>query len=473
MKLLVKYVLALTLVLGSNIIASAEPHTNLEGNAQIDALIKLLTTLKNDTIKVKTLSDIAYAYNKISPYEGIRYANQSIALAEKLHWDFGIARGNSCLGANYFSLSDFSKAYKYWLIALEINEKIGNGIGVANHLHNIGNVFFSQKKYNVALEYYERGLSSSITIGNTKIIGNSYTSIANVYAALKDYKKALEYNLKALEIDEKLGMKGDIAADKINIGSIYNAEGNYDEALKVLFYGKDIKKGLGDKNGLANAYSMIGTVYFNLAKDSLKTISNSTERNKNLHLSKAYLDSAIATDKEIGYLDNMQKSYKCLSDVQLMLGDYKNAFYSYTLYSKINDSIFSIDKQSEIFNLMTKEEIEEKDRAAEKASEEKERIEYLEMGGVCLFIVSLVIILIVIREKQINPEIIDVLCTFSVLIFFEFINLLIHARIEALTDHNLILTLLCLLVIASIIIPIHHKLEHWVKKKVKVTEDHH
>ena len=435
------------------------------GNEHINALVKSLSTLKNDTNKVKTLNDIAFEYNKVSPYDGIKFANESIELAEKLKWELGIARANSCLGANYFSLSDFPKAYKYWLIALGINEELGNKVGVANHLHNIGNVFYSQKNYPLALDYYEKGLKSSEEIGNRKIITHSYTAIANVYGALKNYAKALEYNFKALEIDEKNNVKGDIAADKINIAAIYNEKKDYTKALDMLFYGKDIKKAIGDKNGLANAYYMIGMVYFNLANNK-----NNAPDDKNLRFSMAYLDSAISLDKEIGYLDNMQKSYKCLSDAQQLSNDFKSAFTSYTLYNTIKDSIFSTDKQSEIFNLEKKEEIEEKKRDDERALEAKERIEYLQMGGICIFIVTLIISLLVLRKKKINPQAIDLLCTFSVLVFFEFVNILIHGKIETLTNHNLILTLLCLLVIAAIILPVHHKIEHWVKKKV-VAED--
>jgi tetratricopeptide (TPR) repeat protein len=276
-----------------------------------------------------------------------------------------------------------------------------------------------------------------------------------------NYSKALEYNLKALEIDEKSQEIGDIAADKINIGAIYNEKKDYAKALDMLFYGKNIKKSIGDKNGLANAYYMIGMVYFNLASQNKGTIEN-----KYLQYCIAYLDSAVNVDKEIGYLDNMQKSYKCLSDAQQLSNDFKSAFTSYTLYNKIKDSIFSADKQSEIFNLEKKEEIEEKKREDEKTLEERERIEYLQMGGVCIFIVTLVLSLLVVRKKKINPQAVDILCTFSVLVFFEFVNVLIHGKIENLTNHNLILTLLCLLVIAAIILPIHHKIEHWVKKKV-------
>ena len=433
-----------------------------EGRAKIEALLKKISVQKADTNKVQMLTDIAYEYNKVSPYDGIKYANLAIAFAEKLDWKLGIARGNSCLGANYFSLSDFPKAHEYWLKSLEMNVEIGNEFGVANHLHNIGNVFFSQKNYALALEYYEKALKKSQEIGNDKIVTHSYAAIGNVYTQLKDYNKALEYNYKALTIDKKSGVKGNIAADEISIGSVYNEQGNYNLALDMLQNGKQLKSEIGDKRGLANAYNLLGTTYFKMTKDS--SLKNSSKAN--LQLAIAYLDSAITIGRQMGYLDNVQKSYKVLSDAQSMTDNYKDAYYSYKEYAGIKDSVFSLEKQTDIFNLLKKEEIEEKKREAERQMEEKERIEYLQMGGIIMFILILIVSLLFLRGKKVHPRVINILCTFSMLIVFEFINLLIHGKIENLTHHNLLLTLLCLLVIAAIIIPLHHKLEHWLKKKI-------
>lgn len=220
----------------------------------------------------------------------------------------------------------------------------------------------------------------------------------------------------------------DTAFKSSSIGNIYNEQGAYDKALTVLQYGKQIKKEIGDKKGLANAYSLIGKVMLNKIADTLDSLLRTTQPNpqNNLSIAINYLDSAIIIDKEMGYLDNMQQSYKSLSEAQNLHNDYKAAFASYKQYSLIKDSVFSLEKQTDIFNLLKKEEIEDQKR----------------------------------------PQVIDILSTFSVLIIFEFINLLIHGKIEALTHHNLVLTLMCLLGIAAIIIPLHHRMEHWVKKKI-------
>ncbi len=49
---------------------------------------------------------------------------------------------------------------------------------------------------------------------------------------------------------------------------------------------------------------------------------------------------------------------------------------------------------------------------------------------------------------------------------FEFINLLVHPFLERVTHHSPILMLLALVAIASLLIPLHHHVEKWIKEKM-------
>jgi hypothetical protein len=49
---------------------------------------------------------------------------------------------------------------------------------------------------------------------------------------------------------------------------------------------------------------------------------------------------------------------------------------------------------------------------------------------------------------------------------FEFINLLVHAYLEELTNHAQVLVLLMLVGIAALLIPLHHRLEKWAIVKL-------
>ena len=54
----------------------------------------------------------------------------------------------------------------------------------------------------------------------------------------------------------------------------------------------------------------------------------------------------------------------------------------------------------------------------------------------------------------------------TLLIVFEFLNLLLHPFLERITHHSPVLMLLGLVCIAALLVPMHHKLEHWATHKL-------
>jgi hypothetical protein len=115
--------------------------------------------------------------------------------------------------------------------------------------------------------------------------------------------------------------------------------------------------------------------------------------------------------------------------------------------------------------------VEEEARIAElkmeEEKEEDERKQNLEYTFIALGIISFFMIFILFSRRHItNTNVIKFLSVVSLLIVFEFINLLIHPFLEKITHHSPLLMLISLVGIAAIIIPFHHKLEHWAVNKL-------
>ena len=83
--------------------------------------------------------------------------------------------------------------------------------------------------------------------------------------------------------------------------------------------------------------------------------------------------------------------------------------------------------------------------------------------GILLFIS---IFLMLTNSIIVNEKWVSFLGILGLLVVFEFINLLIHPFLEELTHHSPVLMLLSLVAIAALLIPLHHKLEHWIKHKM-------
>ena len=75
----------------------------------------------------------------------------------------------------------------------------------------------------------------------------------------------------------------------------------------------------------------------------------------------------------------------------------------------------------------------------------------------------MIIFLVLSRTFIVNQSFIKFFGQIGLLIVFEFINLLIHPTLEEVTHHNSFIMLLILVIIASILIPIHHNLEKYVR----------
>jgi len=343
----------------------------------IDSLKVVASTMKNDTNKVTLLNRLSFECNTVHPNDGIRYGIQAHMLAEELDYKAGMARANSSLGANYFSLSDYPNAYDYWLKALSINRETNNKFGVANHLHNIGMVLYTQKDYERALEYYNKALEVSLEMGNQRFATNTYTAIGNIYAQKKEYTRSLEFHFKALGIDTDLGNQKSISSDLLNIGSVYCDQGDFARALETLEEALRIKKTITDKNGITKAYNLLGKVHFQRAKkDGLP--------DSDLLIAQAFLDSAIMAGEQIGYLESLQSSHQMLSEIFEIRGDLRNALKSAKSYHAIKDSIFSVSRQTEIFNLdkkATKAEQDKKDALANQELQKQKLLRNAFVGG--------------------------------------------------------------------------------------------
>jgi adenylate cyclase len=359
----------------------------------IDSLKVVAEAMPDDTNKVMLLNRISFEYNTVSPYDGIRYGVQAMALAEQLEYLRGMARANSCLGANYFSLSDFPNAYSYWLQSLELNRKTNNQNGVANHLHNIGMVYFAQENYDKAIEYYNQALEVSQEIGNLRFATNTYTAIGNIYSRKKDYNKALEYHYKAMAIDSGMDDMKSVSSDMLNIGAVYSDQGNTELALETLRGALAIKKEIGDRNGAARAYHLIGKTLYNRSQ-------RAESKSDDIIQARIYLDSAVTEASQIGYLENLQSSHELLARIHEQEGELSLALRSAKAYHAIKDSIFSVSRQTELFNLERKAAKAEQDKKDELAMAELKKQKMVRNAFISGFAILLLLFSVIFSQRN-------------------------------------------------------------------------
>jgi len=136
-------------------------------------------------------------------------------------------------------------------------------------------------------------------------------------------------------------------------------------------------------------------------------------------------------------------------------------------YIIANDSINSTNKVAQLQT--AKFEDEQRQQEAEKAKEEEResRNHNIQLAITAITILSTVILFLLLsRSIIVNHKVVEILGVIILLIVFEFTNLLIHPFLEGITHHSPALMLLALVAIAALIVPLHHRLEHWTTQKL-------
>jgi hypothetical protein len=118
-------------------------------------------------------------------------------------------------------------------------------------------------------------------------------------------------------------------------------------------------------------------------------------------------------------------------------------------------------------DLAFKEQVRQHEEEVKKAEEDVQRKHNLQYAFIGLALVSFVIAFFLLSHSIIaNQKLIRFLGIIALLITFEFVNLYIHPFLAHATNESPLLMLLVMVCIAALLVPLHHKLEHWITHKL-------
>ena len=406
-------------------------------NKQIDSLLSILKTAKEDTGKVNLLNMLSQHLWRAAEYSrAIEYAADALSLGEKLRFNPGIANAYYNIGVTYWYRGNYTEALKAQLASLQIREVIGDKKGIANVYNNIGNINNSQGNYPESLKYHFASLKIREEIGDKGPIADSYNNIGEVYRmqfqypealnnqliALKireeigdkrsiaysynnigiiywsqgNYSEAMKYHLACLKIREEIGDKQTLAVPYINIGLTYDRQGHYSEALNNYFAGLKIAEEIGDKNMIANVYNDIGELYTKL---------------KRFPEARQYLNDDLSLYKELGSKEGIKDCYDGLAQLDSATGNWKGAYQNHKLFIVYDDSLrneentkksvrfqmqFEFDKKED--SLKYQQSLADEKLKLQLQSQKKQKIFYI--GGFALSVLVFALIFYNLKVRQ-------------------------------------------------------------------------
>lgn len=185
------------------------------------------------------------------------------------------------------------------------------------------------------------------------------------------------------------------------------------------------------------------------------------------------VDSAFAFAKKAASVANGSGFLKQAMDASFFMTSlYKkqnrldSAFAQQQTYLLLKDSFDNGEKIKALQSMTIAEELRQQQLAEERLKEKHDRAKRLQLLLIAAFIPVFFFLTLYITKKRVSRRMVQILGVLSLLFFFEFLTLLIHHIISNTAHHLPVLELLLLVAIAAVLLPVHHKAEHWLVKKL-------
>ena len=349
---------------------------------------------------------------------------------------------------------DFPASLNLLFPVLSRFEKRKDDFGIGLTYRAIGSTYMSAKDYSQAAVYLKKQIPLATADNQKDLLSRIYNGVACAYGEGKVPDSGMLYAQKAVNMDTELKNYFQLAISTSTLGENYIAAGQYDIALPFLRRTFDYYQ----KNKAPSPY-MDAYLKNDFAEVFLAT--------KIYDSANYYAHKALQVSIPFDVKDQGMRSYEYLykSFEQTNQQDSLNKYFRLAMLTK--DSLFNLEKIKNIQALGFREELRQQEITAEKVKAGEERKENIQFALIALGIVSIIVLFLLLSRSLItNTKVIEFLGVVALLLVFEFLNLLLHPFLERVTHHSPVLMLLALVCIAALLVPLHHKVEHWATAKL-------
>jgi tetratricopeptide (TPR) repeat protein len=443
--------------------------------SKIDSLLKVLPTIIADSTKVRCYNTLSANYESKRLDSAILYMQMSLSVSKKINETDDIdkfeAYALTQLAYLYGLNSNYPKALEYNIEALKLAEKqiaksakepikkkaAYSDFTAANT--NIAYIYQKENNYDLAFKHLK--IADSI-IDNNNLTNLKDASLGNLgyhYFKIDKLDSALYLSMKAYEISKQKADKRLIGIWLTNIGNIYAKMGNTDAAFS------NYKEAMANSNAAAD-YDAVCESSLGLAK--------LYEKNGNTTAAMQYANSILSIANTKEYNGRRLEVFEYFTNHYQQLKKYDSAFIYQAKMVALKDTINSNERIKDLLNMTIDEDLRQLEKQELIKKQVAQRKKTLQLLGLGLCMPSLFLLTIYLRRQKIKPNVIKFCGIASLLMFFECLTLFIHPWVVKISHHIIVLELLIFVCIAAVVIPVHHRLEHWLIDKLthKKTANH-
>lgn len=360
--------------------------------AKIKLLHDSLSAATEDSTKARLLNTICWQYHNSNPDTAMFYAQQALALAEKIKDTRNIAISKYYIGRLYYTLSNDSAAMKNFDDALILDSAL-NSLNDMSIVHMYKGYTYSHMNRTAdMLNEFLISLNLAERSGNKQRMSDALYSIGDYYLHNEspdslNAVKAKPYFLQVLAIDKQLDLKSNIATDYQYLGVCDTYTGNTVEAEKNLLLALQMFKDLNDDFHMATAYSYLGNLYDETsdidkslenyiaslklmealgakqeAADNADNIAACYLKKKDYNNAIKYAQHGLALAKEVDAQRQMVYLYTTLAKAAAAQKDFQNAYIYASNAAALEDSVTTKEERDKLDELQTKYETEKKEK---------------------------------------------------------------------------------------------------------------
>jgi tetratricopeptide (TPR) repeat protein len=423
-------------------------------NAQqksIDSVLQKIVAEKEPNIRIDIIYALYFNTLETNPASGIEHQQKVLLLCQQQKDKVGEAMALSMTGANYRQLGNTIKAMEYNFKALEIAEHTGNLKLIAVINNALGNIYNDREDFAKATKLYAASEAAAAKIKEEKIQSFALVNLGTAYLSLNKLDSALTFTQRAYELCLRNNYTDYLSSILTQLGSIQGKLNN--PTLAVSYYNLAIieAKKTNYPRLFYFAYNGLAKYYFD---------------NKNNDSSIVYSKKAVDAVMRSNFPSLMVKPAKMLLDIYENTNS-DSAIKYFKLYRDANENLFSTKAIQQTQLMTLEEEIRQRELSSEKKITEEHRKHNIQYALMAIGIIVLFTLYLLLSRSFItSTKLIEFFGVVALLIVFEFLNLFLHPLLENITNHSPLLMLLALVCIASLLVPLHHKLEHWATKKL-------
>lgn len=413
----------------------------------------LIATLTNDSLRAESFNVTGQVYQaKSENILALRSYFSALRIAENIRNAALIRNCYIYLSDFYSDIEDYDRAIDYMTLAYkkidEVKEKNVPYQKVI-YTNNLGNLFAKKKNYDIAISYFERSIrmADSLKFSTLKIPG--YVSLLNQYLRKDEPQKALDYLNSAAGSELKKYLVNFGMAPVIDqaYGVVYTGIGRYDSAGIYLEKARPMFENSSNESSKVGFLAQMATYYnksgnYKLAIDHFLQVKEISERN--------------------GWLDFVEKSARHLDSLYRKTGNLEEAGKYNALYYQYKDSIETLKRDKEMRQAEADDEKDRLVRSQQAAEEQKKRRNNIQYLAIVIGIISLFVSLVILGMFKVSAGVIKAIGFFVFLMFFEFIFLIFKKNIYEYTHGEPWKDLAFMILLAAILVPLHHWLEHKV-----------